>query len=195
MEDRLDEDRPGFAVAAIRAAVLDGSIYRGLNEAPEHMLRALGVVLLVALAFGVGVQNTLPVSDEGPRWLAVLIPASTTVIGWIVWSYTAFGVNALMLGAQATSSRLLQRGIGLAHAPGVMLVFTGLPITLGLPEGVSFIYLFVTMTWMLLAAVVAVREIQGEGWVKAIIPTAVGWLVGQFVLRIVIFRLLTDQGA
>ena len=189
MEDRLDEDQP-LAAAAIRAA-LDGSV-----QGPDRSARAHGAPWeWLALAFGVGVQNTLPVSDEGPRWLAVLIPASTTVIGWIVWSYTAFGVNALMLGAQATSSRLLQRGIGLAHAPGVMLVFTGLPITLGLPEGVSFIYLFVTMTWMLLAAVVAVREIQGEGWVKAIIPTAVGWLVGQFVLRIVIFRLLTDQGA
>ena len=84
--------------------------------------------------------------------------------------------------------------MGLAHAPGVMLVFTGLPITMGLPEGVSFIYLFVTMTWMLLAAVVAVREIQGEGWVKAIIPTAVGWLVGQFVLRIVIFEAADRPG-
>ncbi len=187
------EDRPGFAVAAIRAAVLDGSVYRGLTEAPEHMLRALGVVLLVALAFGFGVRNTLPVSDEGPWLLAVLIPASTTVIGWIVWSYTAFGIGVL-LGAQA-STRLIQRGIGIAHAPGVMLAFTGVPIALGLPEIVSFIYLFVTMGWMLLAAIVAVREIQGEGWVKAIIPTAVGWLVGQFALRIVIFRLLTDQGA
>ena len=193
MGDQLDEDRPGFAVAAIRAAVLDDAVYRGITEAPEHMLRALGVVLVVALAFGFGVQNTLPVDNEGPRWLAVLIPASTTVIGWIVWSYTAFGVGVL-LGAQA-SVRLLQRGIGLAHAPGVMLIFTGLPITMGLPEVVSFIYLFVTMIWMLLAAMVAVRAIQGEGWAKAIIPTAVGWLVGEFALRIVIFRLLTNQGA
>ncbi len=193
MADRSDEDRPGFAVAAIRAAVLDGAVYRGLTEAPEHMMRALGVVLIVALAFGIGVQNTLPVDGGGPRWLAVLIPASTTIIGWIVWSYTAFGVSVL-LGAQA-SSRMLQRGIGLAHAPGVMLVFTGLPISLGLPEVVSFIYLFVTMGWMLLAAIVAVREIQGEGWAKAIIPAAVGWLVGEFALRIVIFRLLTNQGA
>ena len=193
MDDRLDEDRPGFTVAAIRAAVLDGTVYRGLTEAPEHMMRALGVVLIVALAFGIGVQNTLPVDGGGPRWLAVLIPASTVIIGWIVWSYTAFGVSVL-LGAQA-SNRLLQRGIGLAHAPGVMLVFTGLPMTLGLPEVVSFIYLFVTMGWMLLAAIVAVREIQGEGWAKAIIPTAVGWLVGEFALRIIIFRLLTNQGA
>ncbi len=193
MDDRLDEDRPGFTVAAIRAAVLDGTVYRGLTEAPEHMMRALGVVLIVALAFGIGVQNTLPVDGGGPRWLAVLIPASTTVIGWIVWSYTAFGVS-MLLGAQA-STRLLQRGIGLAHAPGVMLIFTGLPLTLGLPEVVSFIYLFVTMAWMLLAAIVAVREIQGEGWAKAIIPAAVGWLVGEFALRIVIFRLLTNQGA
>ena len=193
MGDRVDEDRPGFAVTALRAAVLDGTVYRGLTEAPEHMLRALGVVLIVALAFGIGVQNTLPVDSEGPRWLAVLIPASTTVIGWIVWSYTAFGVSVLLGGL--ASVRLIQRGIGIAHAPGVMLIFTGLPITLGLPEVVSFIYLFVTMGWMLLAAVVAVREIQGEGWAKAIIPTAVGWLVGEFALRIVIFRLLTNQGA
>ncbi len=193
MEDRSDEDRPGLAVAAIRAAVLDGTVYRGLTEAPEHMLRALGVVFIVALAFGIGVQNTLPVDDGGPRWLAVLIPASTTIIGWIVWSYTAFGIS-ILLGAHV-SNRLLQRGIGLAHAPGVMLVFTGLPLTFGLPEIVSFIYLFVTMGWMLLAAIVAVREIQGEGWAKAIIPAAVGWLVGEFALRIVIFRLLTNQGA
>ena len=65
------------------------------------MLRALGVVLIVALAFGIGVQNTLPVDDEGPRWLAVLIPASTTVIGWIVWSYTAFGIGYYWAPRQA----------------------------------------------------------------------------------------------
>ena len=28
MGDRVDEDRPGFAVTALRAAVLDGTVYR-----------------------------------------------------------------------------------------------------------------------------------------------------------------------
>ena len=164
------------------------------------MMRALGVVLIVALAFGIGVQNTLPVSDEGwSRWLAVLIPASTTLLGWMVWSYVAFGVSALLSGAQSVSVRLMQRGIGLAHAPGLMLAFTGVPIAIGLPDVVAFIYTIVTMGWMLLAAIVAVRELaaathQDDSWVKAIIPTTIGWLAGQFLLRILVFRLLTDAG-
>ena len=179
------EKRSGIAFAAIRAAVLDGSVYRSMTESPEHMLRALGVVLATSIAFGLGVRNTLPVSDESAQWLAVLIPASTVLLGWVVWTFITYVVGTLLLGGNA-SSRLLQRGIGLAHAPGVLLMLSGVP-------AVGIVIFALVHLWMLAAAIVAVREIQGSDWVKAFIPTTVGWIAGELLLRIAVFRFVTGQ--
>ncbi len=45
-------------LVALRAALLDGRIYREIGEEPQAMFRALGTVIAVAVAFGLGLMNT-----------------------------------------------------------------------------------------------------------------------------------------
>ena len=62
---------------AMRAALLDGRIYREIGEEPRAMFRALGTVLAAAVAFGLGLMNAdfegfcgerLPTSWDRGRW-------------------------------------------------------------------------------------------------------------------------------
>ena len=52
-------------VLALRAALLDGRIYREIGEEPVAMFRALGTVIAVAIAFGL--VHTNSAADERER--------------------------------------------------------------------------------------------------------------------------------
>lgn len=167
-------------LAAVRAAVLDGSVYKEISETPEHMIRALVVVLAASIAFGLGIRNTLTGVNEDSQLLAILVPASTVLVGWVLWTFVAYVIGTRLLGGGA-SNRLLLRGIGIAHSPGILMVFFDTP---AVGDTIGTLSLF----WMLAAATVAVREIQGQGWVRAIIPTTIGWILGELVLRAFILQ-------
>ena len=167
----------------VRAAVLDGSVYKEISETPEHMLRALAVVVAVSIAFGLGIRNNLLESFGDSQFMAMLIPASTVILGWVVWTFVAYIIGSRLLGGSA-SNRLLLRGIGIAHGPGVFMALFALFTDSAIGDTILTLSLF----WMLAAATVAVREIQGQGWVRAIIPTTIGWILGELILRAFILQ-------
>ena len=168
---------------AVRAAMLDGSVYREISETPEDMLRAMAVVVSVAAAFGFGFRSNVLESFDNSQVFAILVPASTVLLGWVLWSFVAYIIGSRLLGGSA-SNRLLLRGIGIAHGPGVFMVFFALFTDSAIGDTILTLSLF----WMLAAATVAVREIQGEGWVRAIIPTTIGWILGELILRAFILQ-------
>lgn len=170
-------------LAAVRAAVLDGSVYKEINETPEHMLRALVVVLAVSVAFGLGIRGNLLESFGDSQLMAMLIPASTVLVGWVLWTFVAYVIGTRLLGGSA-SNRLLLRGIGIAHSPGILMALFAFFNDSAIGDAILTLSLF----WMLAAATVAVREIQGQGWVRAIIPTTIGWILGELILRAIILQ-------
>ena len=167
----------------VRAAVLDGSVYKEISETPEHMLRALAVVVAVSIAFGLGIRNNLLESFGDSQFMAMLIPASTVILGWVVWTFVAYIIGSRLLGGSA-SNRLLLRGIGIAHGPGIFMALFAFFNDSAIGDAILTMSLF----WMLAAATVAVREIQGQGWVRAIIPTTIGWMFGELILRAFILQ-------
>ena len=167
----------------VRAAVLDGSVYKEISETPEHMLRALAVVVAVSIAFGLGIRNNLLESFGDSQFMAMLIPASTVILGWVVWTFVAYIIGSRLLGGNA-SNRLLLRGIGIAHGPGIFMALFAFFNDSAIGDAILTMSLF----WMLAAATVAVREIQGQGWVRAIIPTTIGWMFGELILRAFILQ-------
>ena len=167
----------------VRAAVLDGSVYKEISETPEHMLRALAVVVAVSIAFGLGIRNNLLESFGDSQFMAMLIPASTVILGWVVWTFVAYIIGSRLLGGSA-SNRLLLRGIGIAHGPGIFMALFAFFNDSAIGDAILTLSLF----WMLAAATVAVREIQGQGWVRAIIPTTIGWMSGELILRAFILQ-------
>ena len=175
---------------AVRAAMLDGSVYREISETPEDMLRAMAVVVSVAIAFGFGLgfRSDLVESFNNSQVYAILVPASTILLGWVLWSFVAYIIGSRLLGGSA-SNRLLLRGIGIAHGPGIFMALSAFFNDSANESVIGNAILTLSLFWMLLAAIVAVRQIQGEGWVRAIIPTTIGWFLAEFILQGVILPL------
>ena len=158
---------------ALKAAVLDGSAYKGVHDEPQPLIGAMAVVGVTAIAFGLGVRNE-PLGGEAAPGLVASLAVSTTLVGWGLWSATAWFVGSRLFGGDA-AYRALLRGIGTAYGPGVLLVLITAPV-LG-----EWVQLLVRL-WMLATVTAAVRHVQGHDWLKAFGAAFTGWWVSQVLL-------------
>ena len=152
----------------IRAAILDGRVYRNMGEEPEHLFRAMGLVLAAAVAFWLGLSNQPELSSESSRAFLAFAALASMMVGWVLWSLVAYVIGTRLLGGTASYRRLL-RALGLAYSPGIFLVLIAVP-------GIGPYLFGVILLWLLAAGTVAVRETQATGWAGALAPAVVGWL-------------------
>ncbi len=171
---------------AVRAAMLDGRIYHEIGEEPRAMFRALGTVIAVAIAFGLGLMNTDFEGIEDSPMLVLLVASTTMVLGWLLWGTIAYIVGSRALGGQATH-RMLLRSLGIAYAPGIVMVLAGTP-------GVGGFVSVLGPLWILSSGMVAIRETLGHGWFRALLPAVAGWFVALVVLRVVFLGPTVSSG-
>ena len=168
---------------ALKAAVLDGSAYEGVHDEPQPLIGAMAVVGVTAIAFGLGVRNE-PLGGEAVQpGLVASLAVSTTLVGWGLWSATAWFVGSRLFGGDA-AYRALLRAIGTAYGPGILLVLITVPV---FGEWVQLL----ARLWMLATVTAAVRHAQGHGWLKAFGAAFAGWWLSQVLL----FWLLLPIGA
>ena len=172
---------------AFRAAILDGSVYREIGDEPGAMFRSLGVVAAVAVAFGLGQMNSEFAGIEDSPTFVFLVMASTVVLGWLLWGTIAYIIGSRVMGGEATH-RMLLRSLGLAYAPGIIMVFASTP---AVGDAVGF----VAPVWMLASGMVAVRETLGKGWPRAVLPGLAGWFLAVVILPVVFLGPAIDSGA
>jgi len=159
----------------VRAAILDGRIYRDLGESPEVLFRAMGIVLLAALAFGLGMRNEAVLGyGDDDQILKIFVAASSVFLGWVLWSFVSFVIGRMM--RSTATYRQTLRALGIAFAPGVLLVFFGVPSVIG-PIVVT-----IAKFWLLAAGLIAVSETHNFGPIKAFVPTIIGWYMSQLLL-------------
>ena len=162
---------------ALRAALLNGGLYRELPDEPQEIFYALGIVVISGLALGLGLQSQPPITLEGsPPWLVVLFSAYTRLAGWFMWAGIVYIVGSKLLGGKAGFRQLL-RSLGLSFGPGVLAVFAGIPV-------VGIFFLSLSALWMFPAGWVAIKETQQFDWMRAFICAALGWLFGIFGLMV-----------
>ncbi len=152
---------------ALRAAALDPRIYREVGAAPELVLQSFLLVGISAVAFGLGLRNTPVQAFEDTPAMVVLLAGSTILVGWMLWALTAYVVGTLVLRGTAGFRRLL-RALGMAYAPGVLLILFEVPRA-GQP------IFTLTLFWVMAGGVVAVREAQGYDWVRSALAGMLGW--------------------
>lgn len=169
---------------AIRAALLDGRVYKEIGDEPEAMFRALGVVVGVAIAFGLGIMSTPFQGLEDSPGLVLAVAISTAMLSWLLWASVAYLIGTRVLGGQA-SHRMLLRALGIAYTPGILLVLVSVPV---LGDSVRS----VSLLWLLASGMVAVRETQGYGWLKALFPSVAGWFVAWLLLPTVFLQPLGE---
>ena len=158
----------------LKAAFLDGRAYEGVADEPQPIIGALAVVGVVAIAFGMGVSGEPLDGEEVEPALIVSLAVSTILVGWGLWSASAWFVSTRLLGGNATYRTLL-RAVGTAYAPGVLMVLFPVP-TVG-----PWIFL-VARLWMVASVTVAIRETQSQGWGKAFSASLLGWWLSQVLL-------------
>jgi hypothetical protein len=158
----------------IRAARLDVNLY----EEVEHESRATGqafiVVLLVALATGIGTGLSYAIDDEVtfPFIRGLLIGLGTGIGGWLLWSLFAYWLGTTLFKGpetEATYGQLL-RTLGFANTPGLLRIFAFIPFLGGLIAFVAFV-------WSLIAGVIAVRQALDFSTWRAIGTCIVGWIL------------------
>jgi hypothetical protein len=136
-----------FLYRMMGAAVLDGSMYEGIEADHRAGRQAMSVVLLASLAAGIGAAGA-----EGMRLPALAVVAVVALVAWVAWAALILQVGSHYFPGQATVTDLgeLLRTIGFAASPGLLLVF-------GLIVPRSIVFTAVGL-WMIAAMIVAIRQ-------------------------------------
>ena len=128
------------------AARLDAAIYEEVESDPSATKQALTVVILVALATGIGTFGT-----GGPAGLVVGIVAGIGL--WALWAWITYFVGTTILKTGETEANWgqLARTLGFAQSPGLLKVAGFIPV-LG-----PWVFTIASI-WQLVAMVIAIRQ-------------------------------------
>ena len=166
-----------FARRALRAARLDAQLFEEVEDDPRATVQAGGVVVLAAVAAGVG---------SGARGFGeILLGTVAALVSWFVWAYLAYWIGTRLLPEPATRANHgeLLRAVGFASAPGVLRV-------LGVIEPLRGLVFLVAGLWMLVATVIAVRQaLDYESTWRALGVSATGWVVQAVLLATTLWLL------
>ncbi len=130
------------------AAMLDGSMYEGI-EADRHATgQATLTVVFASLAAGIGAGGLYGM--RGSTFVTFTVIALMT---WVAWAVLMFNIGTRLLPEPQTDVTLgeLLRTTGFAAAPGLLQVFALLP-RMAVPVFVA------TIVWMIAAMVIGVRH-------------------------------------
>jgi hypothetical protein len=155
----------------IRAAKLDAELYEEVEADQGAMRDAMTVVVLSAVAAGIG-----NVAEGG--LLGIIVGTIGALIGWYIWAFLTYFIGTKLLPEPETKADHgeLLRTIGFSSAPGLIRVFAVIP-------GVAPYVYAIAGGWMLAAMVVAVRQaLDYKSTWRAFGVCVIGWFVQILVL-------------
>ena len=130
----------------VGAAKLDVSTYEEVEADTTATPQAMAVVVLSAVAAGIGT-----IGDGGIRGMFVITFAA--LVGWFIWAGLTYLIGTKMLPEADTKADIgeLLRTTGFSQSPGLLRILGIIPVLGGLVSLVASI-------WMLVAFVIAVRQ-------------------------------------
>ena len=148
------------------AARLNVDVYEEVEADRSANFQAFLVVLLVALATGVGSLSA------GGVW-GLIAFAVYGLISWGIWAFITYLVGTTLFRTPETEADWgqLLRTTGFAQSPGVLRIFGLIPV-------IGLYIFFAIGIWQLVAMVVAVRQALDYGsTLRAVGVVFVGFLV------------------
>ena len=105
------------------AAKLDVATYEEVEKDSDATLQALGVVVLVAVATGLGSLGYVGFSG-------MLLGIIAAVLGWAVWAGLIWLIGTKLLAEPSTEADWGQvaRTTGFAQTPGLLRIFGFIPV-------------------------------------------------------------------
>ena len=130
------------------AALLNAQAYEDVEADRSATGQALAVVLLSSLAAGIGAAG-----PAGARPAALAGVSLLAFAVWVIWAVLTLQIGTRIMPSQRTRADVgeLLRVTGFATAPGILRV-------VGVIPGTTSLVFVVTMAWMLMAMIVAVRQ-------------------------------------
>lgn len=174
----------GYSQAALsdrmlRAARLESELYEEVERDLSATSQALTVVVIVAIASGIGnALGQILAGRPGAAVTGFIGGIAIAVLSWAIWSGLAYIIGTRLFGGVATYGECL-RTIGFANSPGVLNVLSFIPVLGG-------IVAFVVGIWMLVATIVAMRQALDITTGKAVLTAIVGFLVYVVLTALVI---------
>jgi len=149
---------------AMGAAVLDASVYEGIEADPAATRQALAVVLLASVSAGIGASGW-----AGPEWETIGIFGLLALVAWIAWAALILHVGGRYFREPQTDVDLgqLLRTVGFAASPGWLQAAAIAPFLTAPVFVLSWL-------WMLAAMVVAVQHaLDFQSTTRAVVVCAV----------------------
>ncbi len=163
-----------IAEGMIRAARLDASLYEQVEADPTATGQATVVVLLSAVAAGIGSVRLGAANLIGAAVVALLT--------WYLWAGLTYVIGTRLLKEPQTQADFgqLLRTIGFASSPGVLRV-------VGIVPGLTNLVFALSGLWMLVAMIMAVHQAldYSSTW-RAVVVVIIGWIVQVAALQIVL---------
>ena len=130
----------------IKACRLNVHLFEEVEADTSATKQALLVVVIVALATGIGSLSTTGISGL-PVGIVIGIG------GWAFWAWIVYFIGAKLIPSDSTHADWgqLARTLGFAQSPGILRALGAIP-------GIGLIIFSVATIWMLVAMVVAVRQ-------------------------------------
>lgn len=150
----------------IRAAKLDSSLYKEVEKDTKALPQAMAVVLLSALAAGIGSVSKIGMGG-------IFIGAFIGLIAWYVWAMLTYLIGTKLLPEPQTKSNLgeLLRTIGFSSSPGLIRI-------LGAIAGFERLVFSLAAAWMLVAMVIAVKcALDYKSLWRAVGVCLIGWII------------------
>ncbi len=178
----------GLLGRALRAARLDPTLYSEVSAEPMATAQAAAIVVLVALAHGVGGVIRALIQGWSPVEGFILGPAGELVF-WVVASLAIFLVGRHIFSGAATYGQVA-RPFGFAAVPGLLILVAASASG----TGGETLLLPVTFLWRLAAGFVAVRRTFGMGRVRTVIILLAGVVAGGVAVASVMRLLVSLVG-
>lgn len=153
----------------VRVLRLDATVFEEVEHDHSAGPQAFAVVLASSLAAGLGNMGAAWLLEGEAASPAVLvIEAAGFVVAWIAWSFATLAVGTTCFRGCADMGEM-QRALGFAAAPGLLMALPGLGTIVGVP-------------WALAAMVIAVRQALDMDTGRALGTVAVSAVVMALVL-------------
>ena len=177
--------KPSLTDRMVRAARLETGLYNEVEADVSATNQALTVVVITALAGGIGAALGEALGGRATGVVGGLIGGVVAELwGWLVWSYVMYLVGTRVFHGTATYGELL-RTLGFANSPGVLLILRFVPVLGGL------IALIVGI-WRIVAGFIAVREaldLDNGNTVATIVVGIVAYLIVLLIVGVVLATL------
>ena len=164
----------GLTQRMIRAAKLDVNLYEEVEADPKSMGQAMTVVVLSAVAAGIGAAGRTSLGG-------LIVISIASLASWYIWAYLTYFIGTRLLPEPKTHADHgeLLRTLGFAASPGLIRVAGVIPV-------LGPLVMLVSAIWMLVATVIAVRQaLDYSSTGRAVGVCIIGWIV-----QLVIFGIL-----